>query len=63
MMVKRILLPVLLLMTVCSVYGQQTSSGIVVDYRNPREYVVGGIKVKGFWENSRLLPLPAFRRE
>ena len=46
-MVKRILLPVLLLMTVCSVYGQQTSSGIVVDYRNPREYVVGGIKVKG----------------
>lgn len=45
--VKRILLPVLLLFTVCSSYAQQNQSSLVVDYMHPRKYIVGGIKVEG----------------
>ena len=44
--VKRILLPVLLLFTVCSSYAQQNQSSLVVDYMHRRKYIIGGIKVE-----------------
>ena len=45
--VKRLLLSLVLLFTVCAVYAQQDRSGLVVDYQHPRKYIVGGIKVEG----------------
>lgn len=48
MKVKRLLLLVLLSIIVGSMYAQQpVSSGYIVDYSKPQEYVVGGIKVEG----------------
>lgn len=38
--VKRLLLSLVLLFTVCTVYAQQDRSGLVVDYQHPRKYIV-----------------------
>ena len=48
MKVKRILFPIILLVTAVSgVFAQSSGDSYVVDYGHPKKYVVGGIKVEG----------------
>ena len=37
----------MLLMLPCAGWAQQESKGVMVDYNNPKKYIVGGVKVEG----------------
>ncbi len=47
MRVMRIIHLVLLMLAGAAAFAQQKSSGIEVDYNNPKKYIVGGVSVEG----------------
>ena len=63
MTLRRVLFLVLSLMTAGILYAQQKSSDVVVDYLHPKQYVLGGIKVKGvkYLGEAQILALTGLR--
>ena len=47
MKVRQMVIMALLLLAAVPMWAQQSGDGVVVDYNNPKKYIVGGIRVEG----------------
>ena len=47
MRVRRIIYLALMMLLPAAAWAQQSADGVVVDYNNPKKYIVGGVKVEG----------------
>ena len=63
-MTRRLLLLIILFLAgVCVLRAQQGQSGVAVDYRHPKDYVLGGIRVEGvqFLSEGQVIALTGLR--
>ena len=64
MRVCRIVFLAVLLAMSCPLWAQQSGNDIVVDYNNPKKYIVGGVKVEGnqYFSPDQILQIAALQK-
>ena len=60
----RIVILTLLLALSCPVWAQQSGSDVVVDYNNPKKYIVGGVRLEGnqYLSSEQILQVAAIQK-
>ena len=64
MRISRIIFISLLLVMSCPLWAQQAGSGVVVDYNNPKKYIVGGVSLEGneYLSQEQILQVVALQK-
>ncbi len=64
MRVYRVVFLMFLMALVCPAWAQQASEDVVVDYNNPKKYIVGGVRIEGnkYFPQNQLLQIAALQK-